>query len=47
MNWAEFQKARLLLSEERVGSRLRQQDRGELAQDEQTRAILRERGMVG
>jgi hypothetical protein len=46
MNWAEFQRARLLMAEERVGAPLRDRDRGELAQDEATKAILRERGLV-
>lgn len=47
MNWREFGLARLLLSEERVGSRMRSQDRADLAKDEQSRDILRSRGMVG
>lgn len=46
MNWAEFQRARLLLAEERVGSRVRAHDRGELDQDAASKDLLRSRGMV-
>lgn len=47
MTWREFMLARLLLSEERLGARLREVQRADRAADEQTKAILRERGMVG
>lgn len=46
MNWPEFQLARLLLSEEKVGARLRAHDRGELSEDERSKDILRREGLV-
>lgn len=47
MNWSEFQKARLIMAEERVGSRIREHDRAELDSDQRSQDILRSRGMVG
>lgn len=47
MTWREFMLARLLLAEEGVGSHVRAAQRKELSEEEQTQAILRERGMVG
>lgn len=46
MNWEEFYLARLHLAEERVGSGHRADQRAEMSADEQTRDILRARGMV-
>ena len=46
MSWSEFTLARLLMAEERVGRRVRHAQREELAQEDQTAAILRARGMV-
>ena len=47
MNWAEFRLARLLLAEERVGSRIRQADQADLEDEDRSKDILRARGMVG
>lgn len=47
MTWREFKLARLLLSEEKVGARIRSQQRGELDEDARGDALLRARGMVG
>lgn len=46
MNWVEFQHARQLLAEERLGARVREHQRGELDEDSRSDAILRARGMV-
>lgn len=46
MTWVEFQHARQLLSEERVGKRVREHQRGELDDDDRSDAILRAHGMV-
>lgn len=47
MTWDEFCLARLLLAEERLGKRLRAQDRADLDQEAQGQSILRARGLVG
>jgi hypothetical protein len=47
MTWSEFQKARLIMAEERVGSRIREQDRVALDEDRRSQELLRSRGMVG
>lgn len=47
MTWSEFRLARLLLAEEKVGTRLRQADQSDLAEEERSKDILRARGMVG
>lgn len=46
MTWDEFSDARLLMAEERVGTRVRSAQREELAQEQSTADILRQRGMV-
>jgi hypothetical protein len=46
MNWDEYNLARLLMSEERVGREMRQHDREMLAQEEEGKAALRARGLV-
>lgn len=47
MTWSEFRLARLLLAEEKVGTRLRQADQSDLEEEERSKDILRARGMVG
>lgn len=46
MNWVEFQLARQLLAEEKVGKRVRASQREELDEDERSNALLRAHGMV-
>jgi hypothetical protein len=46
MNWPEYCLARLLLAEERVGSRLRAQDWAELERERESQADLQARGLV-
>lgn len=47
MSYVEFQAARQLMAEAHIGVDLRRSQRRELAELEQTKAVLRERGMVG
>jgi len=46
MTYAEAMDARLLLAEISLGRHIRSQDRKELSDDELTKQLLRERGMV-
>lgn len=46
MSWVEFRAARQHLAEERVGKRIRDHDRSELDTDEQSKDLLRARGMI-
>ena len=46
MDWEEFCLARLLMAEERVGQRVRAQDRSDLATESRGQDILRQRGLV-
>lgn len=46
MNWSEFQKARLLMAEERVGTRVRNEQTAEVDSFEATKTLLRDRGQV-
>lgn len=46
MTAREYGLARLLLTEERVGSRVRAEQRGELSEEQRSQELLRQRGMV-
>lgn len=46
MNWSEFSKARLLMAEERVGTRVRAEQTVEADKFEQSKALLRNAGQV-
>lgn len=50
MNWQEFQKARLLMAEERVGARVRAEQTAEQDAEDRVHAsskeLLTQRGMV-
>lgn len=46
MSWDEFQKARLVMAEERLGTRVRAGQSAEIDSFEQSKALLRSRGQV-